>query len=159
MAEEKDEHTVISWKAPEFFHYKKGWWWFPILAAITLIITATFIFMHQYFAAIVIVVGGFVIYQLAHQEPEVLPVIFSTRGIKFKDQFYPFDRFKTFWIIDNEQVKKLHLQSIERFSLPIVIPLIKQDIAKVREFLNHYLPETHDAKEDFADWLNRILKI
>lgn len=159
MPKKTDDHTIISWKAPEFFHYKKSHWWFPAQAAITLALTAIFILTGQYLVAIIVVLGAIIIYQLAHQEPEVLPVIFSPQGIKCKGRFLPYQELKSFWIIESGSVKKLYLQQVERFSLPVVVPLVKQDIEKVRAFLRHYIPENTDVKEDFADKLLRFLRI
>lgn len=153
------DHTIISWKAPEFFRYKKGSWWFPVQALITVALTTIFILTEQYLVAIIVVLGASVIYRLAHQEPEILPVNFSTQGISFKGQYYPFKRLKTFWIIDAGEMHRLHLQPIERLGFPVAIPLIAEDVEKVRDFLSHYLPETHNAEEDLADRINRILRI
>jgi hypothetical protein len=154
-----EDHTIISWKAPEFFHYKKSQWWFPFLAVAILILTTIFILTSQYLVAIIVILGGATIYRLAHQEPEVLPVTFSTHGVSFKGKSLEFKNLKTFWITDHEEAHRLHLQSVERFSVPLVIPLVKEDVEKVRSFLKHYLPETHDVVEDLADRINRILKI
>jgi hypothetical protein len=103
--------------------------------------------------------GAITIYQLAHEEPEVLPVTFTVDGIRFKGKSFLFTAIKTFWIIETDHVKSLYLQQAERFTSPIVIPLVKQDVEKVREFLRHYIPETHDAKEDIAEKVNRWLRI
>ncbi len=159
MTEKKTETTILSWKAPEFLHYKKNTWWFPILAASTVIFTTIFLLTGQYFVAIIVILGAIVMYRLAHQEPAVLPVIFTATGIKFKGELIPFTTLKTFWILEEAEVKRLYLQKIERFSAPVVIPLVKQDITKVRDFLQHFLPETHEVKEDIADKLNRFLRI
>lgn len=159
MSKRSEDHTVLSWKAPEFHFHKKNHWWFPLLALVTLVLTTLFILTQQYIVAIIVVLGGMILYQLAHQEPEVLPVVFSPRGIKFKGRFWSFRDLKSFWIIEIDQQRRLHLQSVERFASPVVIPIAKQDIEKVREFLQHYLPENQNVTEDFADRLNRWLKI
>lgn len=159
MAKDPSEHTVISWKAPEFLHYKKNVWWFPVLAVLTVLFTIYFILTNQYIVAIIVVLGGYTIYQLAHQEPEVLPVTFTVDGIRFKGKSILFSNIKTFWIVETEHTKQLYLQQAERFSLPVVIPLVKQDIDKVRGFLKHYIPETPEVKESFAELLNRMLRI
>jgi hypothetical protein len=153
------DHTIISWKAPEFARYKKGGWWFPVQAIVTVALTLLFILTNQYLVAIIVVLGAYVIYRLAHQEPEILSVNFSTQGITFKSKYYPFRQLKTFWIIDTGETYRLHLQPIERLGFPVIIPLIAEDVEKVRDFLSHYLPETHNAEEDLADRINRILRI
>lgn len=159
MAKQPSKHTVISWKAPEFLHYKKSPWWFPVQALITLVLVALFILTKQYLPAIIVVLGAIIIYQLAHQEPEVLPVTFTSDGIRFKSHAFHFSQLKTFWIIESENVRNLYLQRVERFTAPVVIPLVKEDVEKVRDYLAHYLPETKEAREDFAERLNRWLKI
>jgi hypothetical protein len=159
MAKEPSEHTVISWKAPEFLHYKKDVWWFPVQAGVTVLLTGYFILTKQYLVAIIVILGAIIIYQVAHQEPEILPVTFTVDGIRFKGKTILFSNIKTFWIVETEHAKQLYLQQTERLSSPVVIPLIKQDIDKVRGFLSHYIPETPDVKESFAEKMNRVLKI
>lgn len=159
MAKEPNDQTILSWKAPEFLHYKKSHWWFPLQALATVVLVVLFVLTNEYIAAIIVVLGAIILYQLAHEEPEVLPVTFTTDGVRFKGHAVRFADLKTFWITETDHVKKLHLQKIERFTLPIVIPLIKQDVDKIRDFLSHYLPETTDMEEDFADKLNRWLRI
>ncbi len=159
VTEKSSEHTILSWKAPEFLHYKKNSWWFPIMAAVTLALTTIFLLTSQYIVAIIVILGAIVMYRLAHQEPAVSSVTFTATGIKFKGQLIPFSALKTFWILEKTEVKRLYLQKTERFSAPVVIPLIQQDINKVRDFLEHFLPETHDVEEDIADKLNRLLRI
>ncbi len=159
MDNKHKENTVISWKAPEFFHYKKGNWWFPLLALVVLVLTALFILTKQYLVAIIVVLGGIVIYRLAHQEPEVIPVTFTTKSIEFKGRSLLFDEIKNFWLIESEASHVLYLQTVERFSRPIVIPLIKADVEKVRDFLSQYAPEEKEPREDLADRINRWLRI
>ncbi len=153
------EQTIFSWKAPEFHHYKKGQWWFPVLALITLGFTAYFVLTRQFLVAIIIILGAITIYQLAHQEPEVLPVIFTPQGIKARGQFFLFSQLKSFWIAESDQIRRLYLQPIARFRSPLAIPIVKEDVNKIRDFLKHYLPENQTAEEDLADRLNRLLRI
>lgn len=159
MKKKHDDHTLISWKAPEFHYHKKGQWWFPVQAFATLALVAFFVLTRQYLVAIIIILGAMVIYQLAHQEPEILPVIFSPRGVKFKGKVYTFDRLRSFWIVEAGRHYRLHLQPIERLSASVAIPMVKEDVEKIRDFLQHYLPENHDVQEDLADRLNRWLQI
>ncbi len=159
MSNDPKEQTLLSWKAPEFHHYKKGQWWFPALALVTLVLTTYFVLTQQYLVAIIIILGGITVYRLAHQEPDVLPVIFSPQGIKFRDKLYLFSNLKTFWILEHDEHNRLYIQPVERFSTVVAIPIVKEDIEKVRDFLRYHLPESHDATEDLADRLNRWLKI
>lgn len=162
MDKTKPDRTVLSWKAPEYHHYKKGQWWFPLQALLTLVLVTYFILTNQYLVAIIVVLGAIIIYRLAHAEPVVFPVIFSAEGIKFRERFWPFQDLKTFWITSSGrdgQIRKLYLKSVERFSGLITIPLIHQDSEKVRTFLKQHLPEAHEASEDLADRINRWLKI
>ncbi len=159
MTKERSEQTLLSWKTPEFHHYKKNPWWFPVLAAVTLTLTALFILTQQYLVAIIIILGGLTTYQLAHVEPEIAPVIFSPDGIKFHSRFYAYNRLRTFWIIETPQTKHLYLEPIERFGRIVAIPLARQDTENIRDFLKHYLPETHGVDEGMADRLNRWLRI
>lgn len=130
------------------------------MAMITLALTTYFILTQSYLVAIIVVLGGYTIYQLAHQEPEVLPVTFSTDGVKFKGKVLPFSTMKTFWITEHgPNARRLYLQQIDRFSTPLVIPIVKHDVEKVRDFLKRYIPESHNVKEDMSEKLNRWLRI
>lgn len=158
-SESAKDHTIISWKAPEFHFHKKSQWWFPIQAFITLALTVFFILTEQYVVAIIIILGASILYRLAHQEPEVLPVIFSPSGLKFKGQSYLYSRLKSFWIVESGRHHRLHLQPVDRFAGAVAIPMSEHDVEKVRDFLGHYLPEKHGVTEDLADRLNRWLQI
>lgn len=154
-----NDHTLISWKAPQFHYHKKTPLWFPIQAFVTLAVVVFFVLTGQYFVSIIVILGAIVIYQLAHQEPEVMPVIFTPQGINFNGKLYPFDRLKSFWIIESAKHSRLHLQPIDRFATSVSIPSASEDSDKIRDLLRHYLPERHDAEEDLADRLNRWLRI
>lgn len=129
------------------------------MAAATLIVSAFFVLTGQYLIAIIVVLGGLTIYQLAHQEPAVLPVNFSAKGIKYKGRYYDFSQLKSFWIIENEAHNRLHLQPVGRLTASIAIPMAGENIEKVRDFLSHYLPEQREVEEDLADRINRWLRI
>lgn len=162
MVKEKTDRTILSWKAPEYHHYKKSQWWFPVQALMTLILVTYFVLTNQLLVAIIVALGAIMIYQLAHSEPVVYPVIFSTEGIRFRDRFWAFQDLKSFWITESGRdgrVRKLYLKPIQRFTGLITIPLIHQDTGKVRGFLKKELPEAHEAGEDLADRINRWLRI
>lgn len=159
MRKDTAKHTILSWKAPEFHYHKKGAWWFPIQALVTLGLVAYFILTNQFLVAIIVVLGSIIIYRLAHAEPEVLPVDFSPTGLKYKSRYWDFRDLKTFWIVESGEHHRLHLLSTERLAVPISIALSKDDVAKTRDFLSHYLPETHQQTEDLADRLLRWLRI
>lgn len=122
----------FSWEAPEriFFPKKPDWFVTIWIIAVTIIVIAI-IFNNLVFAALVLV-ATLALTLNAKQEPKVVKLEITERGVRKDDLFYPWSSFISFWIEEDDLVPKLLLESHRRF-LPHTVLLIDEDIIDIEE--------------------------
>lgn len=149
---------LISWNFSEHPRYTRtiGWYiGFGVIVCGLLIyalMTANFLF------ALIIVMMAVII--LVHQFKEITKINFAIfeDGIKVGTKFYPWEDFKSFWIIYKPpEVKTLYFDFKGlRPTLPIYLE--DQNPVQVREILLQYLKEdvsreSEPAGDELARWL------
>lgn len=122
----------FSWDAPEriFFPKKSDWFVTIWIIAITVIVLAI-IFNNLIFAALVLV-ATLALTLNAKQEPKVVHIEITERGVRKDNLFYPWSSFISFWIEEDDAVPKLLLESHRRF-LPHTVLLIDEDLIDIED--------------------------
>ena len=75
------------------------------------------------------------------REPEMVNFEITKRGLKAKNNLYPFNSLESFAVRDHETPHKLMIESSRLFLPHIVMPLGDTDPEKVRAILSRFLPE------------------
>ncbi|PIR37237.1 MAG: hypothetical protein COV34_03375 [Candidatus Zambryskibacteria bacterium CG10_big_fil_rev_8_21_14_0_10_42_12] len=122
----------FSWEAPErIFIPKKPDWFVTIwIIAVTIIVLAV-IFNNLIFAALVFV-ATLALTLNAKNEPKMVEVQITERGVRKDDLFYPWSSFISFWIEEDDIIPKLLLESNRRF-LPHTVLLIDEHVIDMEE--------------------------
>jgi len=136
------DENFLSWSALEYHYYEKSTDWYWAVGFVTFSISVSAFIFNNVLFGILIIIGAIALLLHAVKRPLLVDFEVTTKGINIGNERYPFRELKSFWIAsDNEEDKKLILQSKKMLSQYIVIPLGDMDEDILREFLENYLPE------------------
>lgn len=155
----RDSQRVISWEAPEEIKVTKSTNWYIILLAIALGTSVFFYFVKLYAGMALALAVVLFIFSQNRAKVNVVRYTITTNGVNYKDNNYPFDKLKSFWIANTPPYPKLYLRKTGKFSLPMVINMAKVAPKEVEEFLRQYLPESSGDAEKSQEMYSKILKI
>ena len=134
--------TIISWQASEYTYVKKSsdWYWAIGILTIGLFVVAL-IFSNVLFG-IFMLLAGFTIALYGARPPRVIPFSLSVEGVRIENRVYPYESLKSFWIFYHPpNIKELSIESQKMIIPHIKIPLGDANPAKIRAYLQQFLPE------------------
>jgi hypothetical protein len=139
---------TLEWETEEYEHVEKSqdWFWVTGLIAASAVIIA--IVLMNFLLAIIIVLGTSILLWYAARQPEVLKFTLTPKGLRVKNDLYPFKNLDAFWILEdkNKLILRMH-----RFFLPhLVIPLGYVNHTEVKDYLRRYLQE-EEQEESLID--------
>ncbi|MEK7113403.1 MAG: hypothetical protein AAB873_01095 [Patescibacteria group bacterium] len=119
-----ENQDKISWSALEYEEKERGNDWFWALGIIVVAGATTSFIYENYFFGLFLVIGGLLLGFFATKKPDLIDYELNERGIKIKNQIFPYKEMKAFWIQYNgEKHPTLFIHS-DRIFIPIVsIPL------------------------------------
>lgn len=144
----------VSWTASEYIAHQKGAGWF-ILVFLVIAGLAAIIFLltRDVVSTAVISIIGIAFTTFAGRPPQTLQYSIDGTGLHIGLKSYPYDRFRSFAIIEDESVPTVMLIPLRRFDLPINIHFEEADAEKILTLLGNYLP----AEEDAAPLVDRLM--
>ena len=109
----------IIWQASEYEHKEKtpDWYWAVGIIALSTVIIS-FIYKNYIFA-IFIILATTVLGMYGLKKPEMMEVEINEKGVKIKNEFYPYKMIKSFYI-ENQRGKKKLLIHAKRIIMPII---------------------------------------
>lgn len=152
--------VIFSWVAPEYIQHQKTARWYMIATAIALIFIIGAIFTANWTMAIAILVFTAVYeYTQRFHPPKIVDVQISDLGIHVGQIFYPFSSMQAFWIMLKPGLKTLNIRVHRQFYSDVVIQLMDQDAAKIRNYMVGQIPEWEGKDERLQDLILRLLKL
>ncbi|MDE2311937.1 MAG: hypothetical protein KGJ93_02500 [Patescibacteria group bacterium] len=152
------QNQKIIWQAPEFRHYPKGYGWYFALGAISVMIVGYFAIERDIFAAISLGIMALLLFYFAKQQPQVVEIEITNKGIRYGAIIFPYKQIKHFWIVSNERHRTLNIHTTAWLNNMIILQLEDQNPEIVREYLINYLPEHTETEETTAQRLMHRLK-
>ncbi len=146
-----------SWKEFEFLQFEKGTWWYTVFIIVMLVILGITLWRRNWLLAGVIVAGTLAIISFAKEKPAERQFRIDSSGVQVGNKKYKYEELKSFWIVGTPDGRILYLQSISRFSPPIMVNLGNNDEVRIRRILKNYLPEEVKS-EVLSDRINRWLR-
>ncbi len=119
---------TISWSALEYEHKERSKDWFWALGVIVFATSATSIIYGNYFFALLIVLSGVLLGYFANKHPDMVDFELSDKSLKIRDEIYPFENIKSFWI--NREAPTLYIRS-ERVFVPIISIPLQDEIIEI----------------------------
>jgi hypothetical protein len=142
--------SSIYWEAPEHVHIEKtnDWYWMLWIIAIAGSV-ASIIFGNVLFG-VVILLAAMTMFIISHRKPRTIPFEVSFRGIRIKEDLYPYTTLESF-SIDEEHPHGIHLiiKQKKLFSSLLIIPLPEEYTDAIEDIVALRLREEH-LKEPIA---------
>lgn len=150
------QNILLEWQDYEYTPTEKtsDWFWTVGLVGFTAVIIA-FVFKNFLFA-IVLLISTFTVMLFGAREPEIIRFEVTRRGLKAKNNLYPFDSLQSFALKDHEEPHKLMIESNRLFLPHIIIPLGDANPAQVRNILSQFLPEVPFEESLIDEWAERL---
>lgn len=138
--------------------YQKSKAWYVFMALIVLLFVFYDLFTGGWIMSVTFLLMAGVYYFLELKPSSVLRATVSDHGVSFGGKFYSYSEIKSFWLIQDNGLRSLHLKTLKGIQREIAID-VPQDLsmAKLRDYLLLNLPEEPGKKDSFSDQLIRNL--
>lgn len=154
-----NSNKVLSWQAPDYYTFEKSPYWSLIVGIIAVVMAAVLIYTGNYFPVVIIILAVIVTFQISHEKPKSQEFILDEGGAIIRNEYIPYLEIKSFWTATHGTKSILYFEPISRLKSTIVIPLNKQNIDEVRNYLLAHLPEKMEYGEMLSEKLIRLFKL
>lgn len=153
--------VYIEWIAPAYRQTEKSKGWYILMGLIILV----FVFYGLFFTdstgwivSITFLILAGVFYMGELKEAPSLRMKIMENGVKSGNKFYTYQQIKSFWILNEENSRHLHLtlKSGTPRHISIVVPN-DMNMTELREVLLLHLSEEEEREESFSEQLIRNL--
>lgn len=136
-------NLIFEWDTPEYHHYQRtnDWYWIVSLIAGAAAIIAM-LFGDTLFA-VIIAIATFIMIVYAKRPPDIITVSVNTKGIRIKNNFYPFVNINSFCVKEHFHGHVL-LLDIDKMFAPIVTVMVDEtevDLHSLHQYLEAFIPE------------------
>jgi hypothetical protein len=146
---------TITWTASEYMMNEKSFAWFLSLALIGILIGGAIYWITSDMVAAGLILAMITIFGIfAAQKPRSLEYIIDNRGLKIGPKVYPYQRFKSFAVIDEDGIFSVMLLPMQRFMVPISVYYDQKNEDKIVKTLSAYLP----MEERGHDWVEQLMR-
>ncbi|MDF2378886.1 MAG: hypothetical protein P1V18_01515 [Candidatus Gracilibacteria bacterium] len=151
----------MDWVCPAYLQPEKGIGWYIMMGLIVLgfVIYGMMSTSGQYgwIVSITFLLMAGVYYLSQMTTPPIVKVEVTDHGIRFGAKFYNYGNIKSFWVIDNDDIKTLNFVTSKGSSrITILIP-IEMNRAELKAYLVNFIVEEEGKEESFSDQLIRNL--
>lgn len=145
----------VAWTASEYISHEKSMSWHGILY-ITAVVLSFIVYLvsKDKLAVLVILMSAVAMSVYAKKKPSLKSYELSSDGIGIDNQFYSYDEFRSFSILEEGAVNSIWLKRLQRFSPPVVIYFSKDEEERIQDILENYLP----FEEKNLDFIDRATK-
>jgi len=154
-----NSNKVLSWQAPDYYTFEKSPYWSLMVGLIAIVMAAILIYTNNYFPVIIIILAVIVTFQISHDKPKSQEFILDEGGAIIRNEYMPYLEIKSFWVASHGTKSILYFEPVSRLKAATVIPLGKQSVDEVRNYLLAYLPEKMEYGELLSEKLIRLFKL
>jgi len=150
--------AIIQWQAEEFSYHEKSAIWYLIFWLIFGILIGFSIFIKNIFMALLFSIFAIILFFYSKREPRIFTYEINALGIKIGENFYPYEKIDSFWILYYPPViKELIIKNKKIFAPYLKIPLADENPNIIRQELIKYLKEEL-YEENLIEILARLIK-
>lgn len=88
----------LEWSALEYEERERSADWFWALGIIVVTSVVASVIFGNYFFATLLLLSGVLLGFFAVKKPEMLSYELNTQGLKIRNQIYPYEKIKSFWV-------------------------------------------------------------
>lgn len=151
----QSHQTEVSWSASEYIAHQKSSGWYVALGLGSVVAAAlVWLVTKDIVSASVIVIVSVMFGIFAARQPRVLSYSINHSGVRIGEKFYPFHDFKSFSVMDEEQISSILLIPMKRFWPGLSMYYPPDEENKIIDVISNYLP--HEERP--PDPLDRLMK-
>ena len=139
-----------NWNIKEYEEHERGIWWYVIAIMFTSFAIIYGVWSGNFLFALIIVLFSIIVYLQMHQKAPETYFAISELGIVIGEKIYTYNEFEEFYIIFNDEVKILILETKSLLRPKITIDLHDQEPIEIRHTLRAYLRENIEKEEEPA---------
>jgi hypothetical protein len=133
--------VTVSWSASEYVAHDKNMGWYALVVLGSGVVAAVvYLITRDVISTSVMVILGITFAAFGARKPQVLEYAVDGAGIRIGPRHYPYSKFKTFSIIEEDAVRSILLMPLQRFNLPVAIYYNPEEEEKIIQALGVYLP-------------------
>lgn len=136
-----NNHSNISWKAPEHMHTEKSadWYWMVGIVSVTMAVIS--LLLGNVLFSILILVAVFTLTLYSIKKPHIIHIELLPAGIKIHDLLYLYTNLESFWIEERELAPRILLKTTKKIAPYVTVLLGDANPDEVRDELLVHLPE------------------
>ena len=157
-----NKKTKTTFTSPSFEYFEKKPIWFVAITFFGGVVLVLSIMYQAYFLALIILLLFSTIFRISNIRPQKIVYEVADNGLKAGEKIYGWSNFRSFWVVENEKIKRnyLYLQPLNRFSQPISVIIPKNaNVLDLQFQLRALIPESFKNGLHFTDRLNQIFRI
>ncbi len=141
QAQVPEEDYSISWTASEFIAHTKTSGWYAILGVGAVVAAvAIYLLTKDIITSGMVLIVAILFGVMAARKPRELAYTISEDGITIGEKFYPYERFKSFSVIQEEGIESIWFMPLQRFMPGLSIYFEPQNTDMLADALSNFLP-------------------
>lgn len=150
--------VFMEWLTPAYRQTEKSKGWYAVMGLVVLLFVIYDLMTGGWIVSITFLLLAGVYYLNESKSVPTVQVMVSDLGIRFGGQYFSYDQIKSFWILNDPEIRMLYLRTYKGVDRQITIMVPENiNIAKLREYLQLQATEEQGKKESFSDQLIRNL--
>lgn len=153
------EQEIANWQAQDMIIGEKGKKWFLIFFIVVAIMAGVALWLQMWsFAALIVVASLAVVVSRRESHQKVISYALSTRGVYVENNFYPYQDFKYFGILQESGIYSIVLVPKKRFSPSVSIYFPKENGEQITDIIGNRLP-MEKIQHDLIDRIIRKINL
>jgi len=145
----------VQWSASEYISHEKSTMWYFSLFSFGLVTTViVYLLTKDILASVAILVGCVSMGIYAGRKPSVKNYTINEKGIQVDDMFHPYDKFRSFSVVEEGAIDSIWLKPFKRTSPTVVMYFAPAEEQKIVDVIANFLP--HEQRE--LDAVDRFSK-
>ncbi len=152
---------ILSWDFKEFEHQERGKSWYISFVLVVGILLGLAVYQVNFLFAVIIIIAAITFIHTSNKEPRTLTFVLDDKGIYINDIFLSFNSIHSFYLIVNDDIKKLFIEPRSVVKPRLAIELTEnQNPQEIKNILLKYIPENKEREQEpLSEILARKLKL
>ena len=150
----------LQWKVPEYPQYERGKLWYMIAGIVGVLLLIYSVVSGNFLFAVIVILGVLISLISSWRKPSLIDFRMSDDGVKIGEVFHPWDKFQSYWIVNEDGQKNLGLDLKNWLKTDLYLPIRGYSLRDVEKFVSKRLKKNRDRDEEpFSYLIGRKLKI
>lgn len=147
----------IAWTAAEFIeHQKSPGWYLAMIGVALVIVVGVFLLTRDIFNTVICVIAAILFAVVASRPPREMQYVVDEHGVQVGRRFYPYGDFRSFSLLDEDQISSIVIMPLKRFMPPISLYFDPDDEELIGDLLAEHLPYDQRQHELTERLMRRI---